>query len=586
MVERIRFARLFHRLWICCFMCLFTPLVCYSAPPTVVSVTPADETAGISVNTSITMQFDREMDTATIEIELESSFGEDISGTMRFASTVYPNDTAIFTPNQALDTSLGFHVRVEDAQDTSGNVLLGHGNAFETVFFTEGAPGDTSRPKVISTYPFDGQKGWDWNRILIVMDKPLDPSTVNPSTLSLTGPGDTGYSIEYNSEMIQLIAIRADNTLTPDSSYTVTMTTGLTDAQGHSLSSNYAFTFNTGEMDTTPPFVDQTKPENNATNHGVFHEVSVYFSENMDHSTITSSRIIVHDETAGENQDIYMDDVSCDGSRTHVNLVPANQYNTWTIGHTYRVTIDSAISDAAGNAMGGDYTFHFTVADFGNEAPDIFLHDIIGITRSDGTTAIALDVECDDNNTVVVQDLTQSGKQWNLTSDGDDEYTYETPDGFDEGLQPGYHNILVKATNNSNGLSRNLNWQLYVFNASPTLIAPANGTTVTKSTPTLRFSTAGINDAAFYMATLYDVSADKAVFTTALFETGQTGYTLTIPKSRALETETHYAWQVRGCDNHYWHMGEARSGIYGFVTPDSFRFSIIAPILGLLLDDE
>ena len=306
----------------------------------------------------------------------------------------------------------------------------------------------------------------------------------------------------------------------------------------------------------------------------------------MDHSTINSSTVSVHDLNTGMNEDIYMDDLDSEGSRTFVNLTPANQNNIWAIGHTYIVTIDSSISDAAGNSLGGDYIFQFTVANFGDSAPDIFLHDLTGVKRNDGTTAVELDVECDPNNTVVVQDLTQSGKQWNLTNDGDDQYIYETPDGTDEGLQTGYHDLLVTATNNSNGQSRCLNWQLYVFNASPTLIAPASGTVVTTSTPTLNFSSTGVNNATLYIAILYDFLADKVAFATALIETGQTSYTLTIPDSRALKPQTLYVWQVIVGDNHYWPMGEARSGAWALSTPNRFEIFRIPPILQLLLDNE
>ncbi|MEA3478482.1 MAG: Ig-like domain-containing protein [Bacteroidota bacterium] len=548
-------------------VCMFAPLAGHTAPPTVDSVIPADKTAGVSVNASITVQFDREMDTGTIEIELEKSFGDDISGSLSFASTVYSNDTAIFTPDQALDYSMGYRVKVE-GRDTEGNVLFYHHIHSIAIFFTGGAPGDTSSPKVISTYPFDGQNGWDWNQIYIIMDKPLDPSTVNPATLFLTGPGDTSYSVEYHEfPMNQTIVIQPNNTLLPNSFYTLTMTTGLTDAEGHALSQNHTWTFDTGPMDTTPPSVVQTQPENGATNHCALCDTAVYFSENMDHSTINSSTVTVLDLTSGENEDIFQDDLSTDGSRTFVSLGPAHQNGQWTIGHTYRVTIDSSISDAAGNTLGSDYTFQFTVADWSDAAPTIFFWDLTGIRRTDGTTAVELDVESSSNSTVVVQDLTQSGKQWNLTNAGDKHYVYETPDGTDEGLQTGYHDLLVTVTNNSNGQSRNLNWQFYVFNASPTLIAPGNGTAVTTSTPTLHFSSAGVNNAVHYIVILYDSAADEVAFATTVFrETGQTSYAVTVPDSRALKPQTHYVWQVIACDNPYWLMGEARSGTWKLST--------------------
>jgi methionine-rich copper-binding protein CopC len=340
-------------------------------------------------------------------------------------------------------------------------------------------------------------------------------------------------------------------------------------------------------MDTTSPFVVQTLPENGATNHNASDDVTVYFPENMDHSTINSSTITVHDLTTGINEDIYLDDLSTDGSRSFVNLVPANQNNLWTIGHTYRVTIDSSISDVAGNTLGSDYTFQFTVADWADAAPFIFFWDLVGIRQTDGTTAVELELESRVNTTVAVQDLTQSGKQWNLMNAGDEHYVYITPDGTDEGLQTGYHDLLITVTNNSNGHSRSLNWQFYVFNASPTLITPANGAALTISTPTLHFSSAGVNNAVHFIVVVYDSVTDEVAFATTVFrETGQTSHTVTIPDSRALKPQTNYEWQVIAADNHYWLMGEARSGTWKFSTPNRLGFFSISPILQLLLDNE
>ena len=568
MYGKVFMPKFFNILMVLILVCMFAPLAGHTAPPTVDLVIPAGNTAGVSVNTSITVQFDREMDTSTIEIELETSFGNGILGNLNFATTVYPNDTAIFTPDQALNYSMGYTVKVENARDTFGNILFGHPDVFEAIFFTEGAPEDTSIPKVISTYPFDGQNGWDWNQIHIIVDKPLDPTTVNPATLLLTGPGDTSYSVEYRGfPMNQTIVIRPNNTLQPNSIYTLTMTTGLTDAEGHALSQNHTWSFDTGPMDTISPFVVQTLPENGATNHNASDDVSVYFSENMDHSTINSNTVTVHDLTTGMNEEIYQDDLNTDGSRTFVNFCPANQNNLWAIGHTYRVTLDSSISDAAGNTLGSDYTFQFTVADWNHAAPFIFFWDLIGIRQTDGTTAVELELESRVNTTVAVQDLTQSGKQWNLMNAGDEHYVYITPDGTDEGLQTGYHDLLVTVTNNSNGHSRSLNWQFYVFNASPNLITPANGAALTTNTPTLHFSSAGVNNAVHFIVVVYDSVADKVAFATTVFrETGQTSYTVTIPDSRALKPQTNYEWRIIAADNHYWLMGEARSETWNFTS--------------------
>jgi hypothetical protein len=550
--------------------------------PAILSITPQDASAGVPITSSIIVQFDRQMDTSTIEIELEDSFNIEITGNHSFSSTIYPNDTAIFTPSQALDYSMGYEVNLENALDIYGNKLFGQGKIYETFFFTEGAPGDTSSPKIVSTYPFDGQSGWDWNLIYIIVNKPLDPSTVNPSTIVFSGPNNPSYSIEYECDLIQLLKIRPNGTLLPNTDYTITMTTGLTDNEGHPLSENYVFTFNTGPTDTTPPTIVQTQPENGATNHQAFGEVTIFFSESINVTTINSRTIIVQNLTTGLKQPILMDDLGdADGIRTFVNLCPANQNNYWTIGDTYRVTIDSSISDWTGSTLGSDYIFEFTVANFDNAAPSMFIDDFIGIRRSDGTSAIELEIDTWwDGVSVTVTDLTQVGKQWILTTPGDGDFVYETPHPTDEGLQNGYHELEVIVTNDNNGQSRSLTWQFYIPNSPPTLISPADGTMATTNRPTLHFSKDGINNNSLYIVNIFDPEADKVVFETVLFATGQTNYTVTVPDSRALKPQTRYLWQVFASD--FIDMGEAKSEIWEFTTP---RAKLFMPWIPLLLLD-
>ena len=107
---------------------------------------------------------------------------------------------------------------------------------------------DIVPPVVTSTFPSSGQGGVSaLATITATFSESLDPTTVNTSTVlvtaAATGVGIAG-TVSYNSSLQQAIFLPS-STLAANTSYTVTLTTGIKDIAGNPMAANNVFTFTT-----------------------------------------------------------------------------------------------------------------------------------------------------------------------------------------------------------------------------------------------------------------------------------------------------------------------------------------------------
>ena len=148
--------------------------------PIVVSVSPADGEVRVPIDTTIVIQFDKEMDTASVEnnVEIEDQFGNEIQGAFSWSTMVRPSDTVTFTPNQSLDYSLCYEIYIGGGcQDAVGHFPVnGYYEVVDSYFATVGAPGDDSAPEVITVFPYNTQVGGDTSQMAALFTKPLDPA--------------------------------------------------------------------------------------------------------------------------------------------------------------------------------------------------------------------------------------------------------------------------------------------------------------------------------------------------------------------------------------------------------------------------
>jgi hypothetical protein len=117
---------------------------------------------------------------------------------------------------------------------------------------TGGNPGLTP-PTVASVAPLAGAAGACPNTLVTAtFTKAMNPATIKASTFVLTGPNATAVpgQVTYNAASNTAI-FTPSGTIALNTSYTATLTTGVTDVFGNHLLRNFAWSFTTGVIACT-----------------------------------------------------------------------------------------------------------------------------------------------------------------------------------------------------------------------------------------------------------------------------------------------------------------------------------------------
>ncbi|MFQ5543663.1 MAG: Ig-like domain-containing protein [Nitrospiria bacterium] len=217
-------------------------------------------------------------------------------------------------------------------------------------------PGPT--PKVEKTSPENGELNVNLNKLITVtFSKEIAPETLTNSTLFLREkggplvPGDV--SVNGQSATFKL---QAGNTLTGNTVFEVTVTTGVKDLSGKSLPINHLWEFTSaapGTFDSIPPTVVSTDPADGEGNVALDSLIVVTFSEAIDPATITPQTFDVSGGTKGT----FL------VSGNVVTLTPSRDLRE---NRTLDVIIKgggsgctSCVKDLAGNPLANDFLWAF-----------------------------------------------------------------------------------------------------------------------------------------------------------------------------------------------------------------------------------
>jgi hypothetical protein len=209
-------------------------------PPTTISVAPPDGANGACPNTIVTATFSKAMNPATLTtttFTLAGPGGTSVTGLVTYNA---PSKTAIFTPASALALATLYTATVTTgAADTFGNHLA---NNFVWTFTTGVAIcNGVGAPTIVSVTPADG--ACPNTTVTAVFSEAMNPSTINATTFTLTGPGAAGtvtYDVPNLTATFTPTAPLALNTL-----YSATVTTGAQDLLGVGLAADVTWTFTT-----------------------------------------------------------------------------------------------------------------------------------------------------------------------------------------------------------------------------------------------------------------------------------------------------------------------------------------------------
>jgi type IV pilus assembly protein PilY1 len=143
------------------------------------------------------------------------------------------------------------------------------------------------------------------------------------------------------------------------------------------VNGGYSYTFTTASgADTVPPEVAYTTPLDGAVNIPVSNSISIQFSEVMQSGGFDN---ITNYSLKQGGVDV-MFGLSSDPATNTATITPSSSLSQNTV---YTVTVSGTVKDAAGNAMGADYSFSFTTY-----APDTVRPTVVAISPANGATSV------------------------------------------------------------------------------------------------------------------------------------------------------------------------------------------------------
>ncbi len=218
-------------------------------PPPVVSDAPriltvVPQTNGVATNREVAVIFSKPMDPASINTGSFVVAG--VAGTVTYDTT---NKIAAFraSPGFAPNTMYSATITVA-ARDISGTPLAAPFN----FSFTTRATSDTSPPHIVAVNVAGGATNVPLDqKIQVTFDEQMDSLTINPNTFFIEGVAGT---VTYN-VATQTATFTPSANLAPNTTFTVTVTTGVKDLGGVPLAATFHLTFTTGSGNGTgvPP---------------------------------------------------------------------------------------------------------------------------------------------------------------------------------------------------------------------------------------------------------------------------------------------------------------------------------------------
>jgi hypothetical protein len=321
-------------------------------PPAVISTVPVNGAPPpiVPISQVLTATFSEAMDPATINSAtflLTVTGGATVNGVITYDAS---GSVATFAPDAPLAYSTSYTATI-----TSGALDLNDDMGVTTYnwTFTTAVTPLTVAPTVISTIPvtLPVDTNVPLNQVVsAIFSEAMNPTTINGTTFTLTGPGTTPVLglVAYAAIGNQLVFIPAANLLA-GTTYTATITTGAQDLTGDALASAYMWTFKTGTgLSSTPPELVTTVPASGASSVPLNQAVSVTFTEGMDPLTLTNATFQLHSGT-GLSGPLVPATITYDAVNFIATLTPTNPL---AISTFYTATVTTGATDLAGNPLG------------------------------------------------------------------------------------------------------------------------------------------------------------------------------------------------------------------------------------------
>jgi methionine-rich copper-binding protein CopC len=332
--------------------------------PQVVSTAPTNTATNVNTNTTITVMFDQNIDSAT-------AIDGNVTRSPTFTATVTLDSgdpkKLVIDPTGALSTSTLYTVTLLKAiRDTENDAM-----AADYVFtFTTAAAPDTTPPTVVSRFPTAGATNVPINVSgTITFSEEMSAASITNTTCRIIRTSDSANQTATVtlSQDKKTATINPNTDLAASTGFTLRATTGVEDIALNNLAAQSDSTFTTAAApagDTTPPTITNKSPAAGSTNAAISTNVVITFSEDMLSSSITYGNVGSASVNLRKTSTGVLVPAAISESAGVVTINPNSnlEYGTQYTVHVAGGATPS-VKDAAGNAMSDpDQTWTFTTA--------------------------------------------------------------------------------------------------------------------------------------------------------------------------------------------------------------------------------
>ena len=206
---------------------------------TVSSVYPADNATGVSVSDNITVTFSGSLSSSGVDnqtLQLLDN-GTALSGNLTVSGT-----QLILDPTPTLSYSTQHSIQLSGQTQNSAGTSLGDN---QTWSFTTGTEPDTTAPTSQSYSPSDNATNISTSdNITVTFSEAIASSSVSGTSFKVVDNASVTVSGSYSVDNAT-VTFTPSASLTPYLKYTVTLTSGITDASGNALQSPPSWSFTT-----------------------------------------------------------------------------------------------------------------------------------------------------------------------------------------------------------------------------------------------------------------------------------------------------------------------------------------------------
>ncbi|MFH1137495.1 MAG: Ig-like domain-containing protein [Pseudomonadota bacterium] len=344
-----------------------------TTPPTVVSVSPAEDSTGVAVSTVLSAVFSEPMNEAGVLDAFR--LGQGLTGTVTYRAV---DLTAVFTPDVPLSESTKYTATITTtAADLAGNPMIG---GKEWSFTTVGVV-DEEPPQILSQTPPPGALNVSTAiQPSVKFSEPMDQSTINEDSFFMKKSGQAekvSATITYQSANNTAVLVPVGMVALEDNTtYVLTISNSIADTAGLHPKETFSWSFATGPgSDSTPPTIRAVSPDEGAVDVALDAPISVTFDEDMNPSTITH-------ETFGLSMGVS--GTYSYNAETKTAVFQPDQPLQADTDH--EATVTTGVRDLAGNNLAGGLSWTFTTY----RTPDSTPPQAAIVSPADGAKNVAL----------------------------------------------------------------------------------------------------------------------------------------------------------------------------------------------------